>query len=121
MTANFQNDLIIVKGEDKTTSIQSWKFDNYKPVVYITYSNGKSYPYNTNDVLFLKYPKNIAISNQLVYYKGCSQYGLKMIQLFDSYCRLIYKSSHSKLCFAQDIKIIGSALDDENAVVVLVT
>ena len=113
MTANFQNDLIIVKGEDKTTSIQSWKFDNYKPVVYITYSNGKSYPYNTNDVLFLKYPKNIAISNQLVYYKGCSQYGLKMIQLFDSYCRLIYKSSHSKLCFAQDIKIIGSALDDD--------
>lgn len=113
MAANFQNNLIIVKGEDKTASIQSWKFDSYKPVVYITYSNGKSYPYNTNDVLFLKYPNNISIFNQLVLYKGCVQYGVKTVQFFDSYCRLIYRNNHSKLCLVQDIKIIESALSDD--------
>lgn len=81
MAASFQNNLIVVKGEDKTASIQSWEFDRYKPVVFITYSNGKCYPYNSNDVLFLKNPKNIAVSGKIVLYKGCAKYGAKTVQL----------------------------------------
>jgi hypothetical protein len=36
---NFDNNLIIVKGEDKTSAIESWRFDKYKPVVFITYKS----------------------------------------------------------------------------------
>lgn len=115
VAASFQKNLIIVKGEDKTASIQSWEFDRYKPVVFITYSNGKSYPYNTNDVLFLKNPKNIAVTGKLVLCKGCAKYGAKTVQLFDSYCRIVYKTNYSELCFARDIKIIDSALDDDKS------
>ena len=112
MAISFQNNLIVVKGEDKTASIQSWKFDSYKPVVYIIYSNGKSYPYNSNDVLFLKNPNNIAISEQVVLYNRCAKYGVKTVQFFNSYCRLIYRNNRSELCLTRDIKIIDSALND---------
>lgn len=115
MAASFQNNLIVVKGEDKTASIQSWEFDRYKPVVFITYSNGKCYPYNSNDVLFLKNPKNIAVSGKIVLYKGCAKYGAKTVQLFNSYCRIVYENNYSELCFARDIKIVESVLNDEKS------
>lgn len=112
---NFQNNLIVVKGEDKTASIQSWKFDLYKPVVYITYSNGKSYPYNTKDVLFLKKPKNISVTGKIVLCKGCAKYGATTVQLFDTYCRIVYENKYSELCLERDIKIIDSALNDDKS------
>lgn len=115
MAANFQNNLIVVKGEDKTASIQSWAFDRYKPVVFISYSNGKSYPYNTNDVLFLKNPKNISVTGKIVLCNGCAKYGAKTVQLFDSYCRIVYETNYSELCFVRDIKIIDSALNDDKS------
>lgn len=37
---NIDKNLILIKGEDKTASVVSWRFDKYKPVVYITYNNG---------------------------------------------------------------------------------
>ena len=80
---NFQKNLIVVKGEDKTASIQSWEFDSSKPVVYIIYSNGKSYPYNIKDVLFFENPNDIAISDQVVCNKGCAKYGVKTVRYFD--------------------------------------
>lgn len=115
MAASFQNNLIIVKGEDKTASIQSWEFDRYKPVVFITFNNGKSYPYNTNDVQFLKNPKNIAVSKKLVYCKGNLKSGVETVQIFGSYCRIVYRSNYSEICFAKDVKIIDSALNNDKS------
>ncbi len=115
MAANFLRNLILVKGEDKTASILSWEFDKYKPIVFITFNNGKSYPYNTHDVIFLKNPKNIDVANKLVLCKGSNQFGVKTIQIFESYCRMIYNSNFSKICSVNDIEIIDSALDDEKS------
>ena len=44
---NIDNNLILIKGEDKTASVTSWRFDHYKPVVFITFNGQKEYPYNT--------------------------------------------------------------------------
>lgn len=50
---NPDKNLILIKGEDKTDSVLSWRFDKYKPVVYITYSNHKTYPYLVQKRLLL--------------------------------------------------------------------
>ena len=47
---NINQNLILVKGEDKTASIVSWRYDQYKPVVFIRYIGGKSYPYGKIDI-----------------------------------------------------------------------
>lgn len=115
MAANFQKNLIVVKGEDKTASIVSWEFDSHKPVVFITYNNGKSYPYNTRDVIFLKDPRDIQVSNKMVFCKDKIKFGVTVLQIFGSYCRIVYKTNYSELCFIKDIKIFGSALDNERS------
>lgn len=50
---NPDKNLILIKGEDKTASIESWRFDKYKPVLYITYNNKKTYPYTLKRVFVL--------------------------------------------------------------------
>ena len=59
---NIDNNLILIKGEDKTASVTSWRFDAYKPVVFITYNGKQEYPYSTTQVIFLKDPKIIEAS-----------------------------------------------------------
>ena len=44
---NIDNNLILIKGEDKTASVTSWRFDKHKPVVFITFNGHKEYPYST--------------------------------------------------------------------------
>ena len=115
MPPNFKYNLIVVKGEDKTASIQSWEFDRNKPVIFITYNNGKCFPYNTRDVIFLKNPRNIEVSNKLVLCKEKIKSGAIVLQIFNSYCRIVYKTNYSEICFEKDIRIIDSALDDEKS------
>ncbi|MDE7083287.1 MAG: AAA family ATPase [Clostridia bacterium] len=115
MAVNSQYNLIVVRGEDKTASILSWEFNSYKPVVFITYNNGKSYPYNTNEVLFLKNPKNISVFDKLVFCKGSIKTGVKNVQIFDSYCRICYTKGYSEIYFTRDVKIIDSALKDKKS------
>ena len=109
---NSKNNLILIRGEDKTSSVVSWSFDRYKPVVFITYSNRKSYPYNTNDVKFFKNPENISVADQLVLRNGLPKYDAEMIQIFDSYCRIVYKTGDTELCLRREVKMIDSALKD---------
>ena len=54
---NIDNNLILIKGEDKTTSVTAWRFDQQKPVVFVTYNGQKEYPYNTAHVEFFKNPQ----------------------------------------------------------------
>ena len=37
------------------------------------------------------------------------------MQIFDSYCRIIYITNYSEICFAKDIQIIDSALNNEKS------
>ncbi len=115
MAATFISNLILVKGEDKTASILKWEFDKHTPVVFITFNNGNRYPYNANNVIFLKDPKNIDVANKLVLYKGKNLFGVKMVQIFGYYCRIIYNTNSSKVCSINDIEIKNSALDDEKS------
>lgn len=58
---NIDNNLILIKGEDKTAAVTSWRFDHYKPVVFVTFNGRKEYPYNIACVEFLKNPKIVAL------------------------------------------------------------
>ena len=89
---NLDKNLILIKGEDKTDSVLSWRFDKYKPVVYITYSNHKTYPYNSADVRFLKDPKIILLDDRIALRDEIPLSGAVTLQFFGNYCRIVYKT-----------------------------
>ena len=109
-----QCDLILIKGEDKTSSVVSWRYGHYnhKPVVFVTYGNGKRYTYSANDVKFLKDPENIPVMDKVVLYNGLQKYGAEMVQMFDFYCRIVYRTGYSEICIRHNVKIVDSALND---------
>ena len=102
--------LIIIKGEDKTNNVISWRDDNYKPVVFIKFIGGKEYPYHKKDVQFLKDPNKVDLNDRILL-KGDSPL-VHVAQLLDfrSYYRVVYQSGYSEVCKKHEIKIMTSAL-----------
>ena len=105
------NNLVLVKGKDKTSSVVSWRFDPNKPVVYITYKQGKSYPYNTRDVVFLKNPRIVMLESRIALKDETPVSGAVSLQFFDDYCRIVYKSGYREVVMSARIKVVESALN----------
>lgn len=107
---NIDNNLILIKGEDKTASVISWRFDEYKPVVFITFKGYKEYPYNTAHVQFLKNPKIVVLDDRIALKDGSPLSGATQLQFFGRYCRIVYKTGYRELASASGIRIVESAL-----------
>lgn len=106
---NIDNNLILIKGEDKTASVTSWRFDRYKPVVFITFNGQKEYPYNTADVKFLKNPKIVELDDRIALKGGSPLSGVKQLQFFGQYCRVVYKTGYRELIASSSVRIVESA------------
>ncbi len=109
------NELIIVKGQDKTFSIKKWNYNEYKNVIFITYANGKSYPYSLLDVDFYQNPQNMGVSDKRVYCLEQIKSDVETVQLFGPFSRLIFKNGHTETYCSKDIKIVNSALNDKKS------
>lgn len=103
--------LVLIKGEDKTNAVTSWRFDRYKPVVFVTYSNGREYPYNTADVRILEHPKIVVLDGRIALMGGTPLSGAQTLQLFGEYCRILYKTGYRELVRASQIRVVDSALN----------
>lgn len=89
---NQNHNMILIKGEDKTSSVESWRFDRYRPIVFMKYKGGKEYPYNTADVCFLKEPRIVVLNDQIALKDNAPLSGVASLQFFDEYCRIVYKT-----------------------------
>lgn len=107
--------LVLIKGEDKTSSIASWRFDMYKPVVYITYKQRKTYPYNTADVRFLQNPKIVTLNDSIALKNDEPISGAVSLHFFNKYCRIVYKSGYREVVKSDCIKVIESALKNSKS------
>lgn len=106
---NVDNNLILIKGEDKTASVTSWRFDYYKPVVFITFNGQKEYPYNTAYVEFLKNPKIIELEDRIALKGDSPLSGAKQLQFFGRHCRVVYKTGYRELVPSSSVRIVKSA------------
>ncbi len=108
---DFNSNLIVVKGEDKTFSISHYRQDKNKGLIYITYNNECEYTYRTLDVQIFAYPNTIIIGNEVVYNDKEPIYNVDKLQFFNYYCRIIYRTGYHQLTKSTDIHIVRSALD----------
>ena len=109
MNINIDNNLILIKGEDKTASVISWRFDKNKPVVFITFNGHKEYPYNTAYVEFLKNPRIVVLDERIALKDGSPLSGATQLQFFGRHCRVVYKTGYRELANTSSIRIVESA------------
>ena len=114
---NTDNNLILVKGEDKTETIRSIHFDTVNSRVFITFiSNEKSYSYNVSDVKLYKSPKIVVLNDSKIVLNNNELLSdVKELRFFDSYCRITYNTGRRKLTLSSNIKIIESVLNSSKA------
>ena len=106
---NPDNSLILIKGEDKTSSIVSWRYDKYRPLVYVTYKQGKEYPYNIRDFKFFKNPCVVQLENCIALKDDIPAAGAVSLQFFEKYCRIVYKSGYRETILSSRIRVVNSA------------
>ena len=116
---NIDNNLILIKGEDQTASVESWRFDQSKPIVYITYTNKnghlKEYPYNASNVQFLKDPKVVTLDERIALKNGSPLSGATQLQVFGRYCRIVYKTGYREIVSSSSVQVVESALQVKKA------
>jgi superfamily I DNA and/or RNA helicase len=107
---NTDKNLILIKGEDQTTHINSWRYENGS--IKITYINGKTYPFSYSNVEFYKNPYQIDITNNVILKNKTPLTNIVRALQFDRHTRIYYKSGFIETLINRDISFIKSALNN---------
>ena len=107
--------MVLVKGEDKTDSIIDIASDVSGGKIQVTYSDGRSYFYNTNNVVVLKNPKSLSLHGKVAYVNGVPVYEPRLILDFKSYVRIIQKSDTFQTIRFKELSLVEDASSSENA------
>ena len=71
--------MILVKGEDKTETVAAVSFDTASRKTQVTYTGGRSYSYNSANVLVLENPKSFDLNGRVAYVNGMPVYEPRLI------------------------------------------
>ncbi len=107
---NLDENLILIKGQNKTGEISDLNYKNDR--IFITYKNGRTYPYRPSNVVFLKKQRDIDISNSIVFRNNQQLSNVAQLQDFGQLLRIVFKSGYTELCKPYEIKITASCLTD---------
>lgn len=106
---SLDNNLIIVKGQDKTSDII--KLEHSEGHFLITFSNGgQTYRYNASNVEFYKDPKELDPRDYRIMKGGQALTGVVRIQQFERHIRVYYKSVYHQTFPIGSVAIMPSAL-----------
>ncbi len=109
-----ENTLILIKGSDKTTEIDSCSYRNNRYDVKFR-NNSKTYQYQRNSVTFLSDPGLIDGADTIVYIndKHCADV-VKVLD-FGSHVRVCFRTHNSVVYRKEDVRVCQSCLNDARA------
>lgn len=105
--------MIVCKGEDKTSSIEDYKFDEERGNHLITFSNGRQYEYSKTNAAVLT-PQPYASKGKYIFYRGAPVIDFERILLFanDSHSFLYVVKKNGKDFSAPESKFTVSESAD---------
>lgn len=109
---NIENNLILIKNEDKTDKIEYCRYNSLTKKYDVTFKGNKLYSYNYNNVIWIREPKEINVENKVVYVDNRSLANVRKVIQFDKYIRIIYDRGYSKVYRENKIYIEESCLNN---------
>lgn len=110
---NIENDLILVKNEDKTRNIESCSYSNGKFHIKF-YNNQKVFSYRKNNVNWYQNPQVIDTNKFIIYETDLPITGAKMILNFGAYFRVIFNNGFNKIYPSSVISLEETVLTSES-------
>lgn len=111
---DIEKTMVLIKGEDKTEAIASVNFDTSIRKVYVTYTNGYSYAYNTANVMVLENPKSIDLSGKVVYVNGMPIYKPRLMLDFKIRIRIIQENGMTKIAKPEELSLVTNGFFDKS-------
>ena len=117
---DINNNLILIKGQDKTASIESWRYDREKSAIFITYIDKyghlKEYTYRLADIRIYENPKivNFSDDDECILLKDNSPIrNIQKVQDFGVFSRVFYKTGCHEIVDSSRLSLIQSALNSQ--------
>jgi len=105
--------LVLIKGEDKTKDVRSFRHNNGR--VDVTFTNGKTYPYAKQNFELYKDPDLFLPSEGLLLRNDSVISNANQAYFFAHHVRVIYNSGYSDLFDRRQVKIVRSCLEDKKS------
>ena len=109
---DIDNHLVLIKGEDRTGSINEFKYFDKR--IYITFHySDREYYYNPLNVEHLTKPQKICHNSLKISKNGSTFYGLLKILQFKNYYRIFFKNGHTNVFDIKELIIEENILTNE--------
>lgn len=107
--------MILVKGEDKTETVAAVSFDTASRKTQVTYIGGRSYSYNSANVMVLENPKSFDLNERVAYINGVPVYEPRLILDFKNRIRIIHKNGTAQMIKPEELSLVENGSSDKNA------
>lgn len=111
---NPKNNLIFLKGEDKTEAIESCSYSNGKYRIWFK-NTTQPYEYGYHNLEWYKNPEQLNLQNIKIYSKGRQSLHVESVLKFQDFYRVFYGNSFNKLYHKNEIDIYESCLDNQKS------
>ena len=113
-----RNNLILIKGENKTWQIQKCIYNRQTQRYDVTYDNGKTYPYGYTSVQWLKDPEILSPALYRIAIDGKELRGITAIYVFKSpseWWHLTFENGAGRTFHRSNLQVEKSCLDNQRA------
>ena len=115
-----KNEMIIIKGEIKTSDVQSCKYNNATNKWDVEYNSGRVYSYGKHNVKVLDNPVELNHKLYKIVKDGRDFYNIDKLYKFSdsntSYYHICFKNGFDRDYCESDLKITESCFNDESSV-----
>ena len=112
---DIEKTMILVKGEDKTETVAAVSFDTASRKTQVTYIGGRSYSYNSANVMVLENPKSFDLNERVAYINGVPVYEPRLILDFKNRIRIIHKNGTAQMIKPEELSLVENGSSDKNA------
>ena len=111
-----KQNLIILKGEEKTAKVQSCRFDSLTGKYEVSFGNGRTYHYNKNGVEWIQNPRELNPALYQIFYDGRMFTDVVQILEFDgsdTYWHIVKECGRCYTYRKRDLEILETCLNEK--------
>ena len=106
----YPSHLILLKGEDKTEEVSSFKYEKGRPFVIVTFRNGSTFKYSSSHFAVYKGAETVLLDGKALLLDDSLRMDAYGVQKFGAYTRVIFTDGSYRTVHSKRIRIADRAV-----------
>ena len=106
----YPSHLILLKGEDKTEEVSSFKYEKGRPFVIVTFRNGSTFKYSSSHFAVFKGAETVLLDGKALLLDDSLRMDAYGVQKFGAYTRVIFTDGSYRTVHSKQIRITDQAV-----------